>query len=83
MLVDLENATTIANSSYPQGIIQSVVDYRGVWLFKIFTDDPDEGIWDPFFSVDQKTGVFSEFSPMDDGNIFEINALFMAAEKTN
>lgn len=83
MLVDLENATTIANSSYPEGKIQSVIDYNGVWLFKIFTDDPDEGMWDPFFSVNQKTGVFSDFSIMDDGNIFEITALFMAAEKTN
>jgi len=83
MLIDLENAAAIATSSYPKGKIQSVIDYHGVWLFKIFTDDPDEGIWDPFFSVNQKTGVFEEFSPMDDGNIFEITALFKAAEKTN
>lgn len=83
MLIELEKATIIATSNYPQGNIQAVIDYREVWLFQIFTDDPDEGIWDPFFSVDQKTGKFEEFSVMDDGNPFEINALFLAAKKIN
>jgi hypothetical protein len=80
-MLSLEEATKIAQEGYPNSTIQSVIDYRQVWLFQIFTDDPMEGMWAPFFSVDKKTGEFRDFSVMDDGNIFEISALFL--EKQN
>ena len=41
-------------------------DYKGKWLFSVFTDDDIEGQLDTFYAIDQSTGEFSGFSILDD-----------------
>lgn len=53
-----------------------MADYKEKYIFVIFTDDPDEGIFDPFYSVDKETGEFSDYSIFEDGNPNDIMKKF-------
>lgn len=76
MLSDAD-ATILAKRNLPGRELSKPVPYRGLFLF-IATDpnDPDEGDFDPFYSVNQSTGEFKEFSVITDGDITEIADLF-------
>lgn len=45
--------------------IASAIDYKGMYLFIAYRDDPLEGRFDPFFSVNPANGKFKDFSPQD------------------
>jgi hypothetical protein len=79
MPLNLDDATQIVNREFPDGKIQKSIDYEGKFIFQIFTDDPLEGELDPFYSVDQNTGEFSDFSIMTDGDPVKIGDLFLKA----
>ena len=70
-----DQAAVIINKQIPNGKIQGFVDYKGLYIFKVFTDDPFEGTFDPFYSVDQNTGEFKEFSVLN-GDGSNVIALF-------
>lgn len=76
MLKTIEEATQIVKKNLPKGKIQAVVWYRGLYLFMVFREDPFEEEVDPFYSIDQQTGEFKEFSLFTDGNINEVLFLF-------
>lgn len=76
MLNELE-ATKIIRDIFPDSRIDKPIDYRGVFVFPVFGDDPLEGGLDPFFSVDQKTGEVRDFSIITDGDPKEIDAKFL------
>ena len=46
----------------------------------VFFSDPDEGIFDPFYSVDKTTGEVAKFSVFTDGDFDDIQDLFMIAQ---
>jgi len=79
MPINLDQAAAIVKKEFPEGKIQKYIDYKGKFIFQIFTEDPLEGELDPFYSVDQNTGEFSDFSILTDGNTAEITSLFMKA----
>lgn len=78
---DLTAAEKIVRDNLPDGTIQKWVEYRGLYLFQVFNADPIEGTLDPFFSVNQQTGEFRDFSIITDGNIDEISALFSSSQE--
>lgn len=80
-MLSLEEATSIVNKAIPNGKIQSSVVYRNLYLFIVFTDNIGEEEMDPFYSVDQETGAFSDFSIIEDGDMSEIIPLFEAAQQ--
>ena len=81
MQLSIEEAKKIAQKNYPDGYIRSVVVYNGLYILKIFNDDPDEGIMDPFFSVHPDTGEFKGFSVLSrDVDMTELARLFKIAE---
>lgn len=82
-MISLDEATKIIKVELPFGKIQAVVVYENLYIFQVFGEDPDEGIMDPFFSVNKETGEFKEFSILTDGKITEINQLFVDAKKNN
>ena len=55
------DATAVINKNISGADIQGLIEYQNLYVFKVFTDDPDEGQFDPFYSVDQETGTFAEF----------------------
>lgn len=57
--------------------IRPPIKYRNIYIFQVFTSDPDEGGFDPFFSVNQETGELRDFSVVADGDINEITKLFL------
>ena len=75
-----KQATQIVEGFLPGWKIQSYVEYKDLYLFKVFNDDPYEGEMDPFFSVNKKTGEFLDFSIFTDGDMSELEPLFAAAE---
>lgn len=79
MLSEIE-AKKIVSDNLPEGLVQSFISYEDVYIFKVFFDDPLEGQWDPFFSVNKKTGELRDFSILTDGDISEITELFMKKE---
>lgn len=81
MPTDLEKATEIVNQQLPGWDIQAVVEYQNLFLFQVFSQEPEEEEMDPFFSVNKETGEFRDFSIITDGDTAEIARLFLAAKK--
>lgn len=81
MLSELE-ASGIIKAVFPNSSIEKPIEYRGVFLFQVFGDDPLEGDQDPFFSVNQKTGEIRDFSVITDGNPKEIEEKFLLLKKS-
>lgn len=79
MPINLNQAIQIVKKEYPDGKIQRYIDYKGKFIFQIFNEDPLEGQMDPFYSVDQNTGEFSDFSIITDGDTETIASLFQQA----
>ena len=79
-MLNEKQAAAIIAKKIPKGTIQNVIDYRGLFIFQVFIEDPFEEDMDPFYSVNKQTGEFKEFSIITDGDITEVTALFMAAK---
>jgi hypothetical protein len=75
-----DEAAKIVKQEHPLGKIQSWVEYKNLYLFKVFRNDPAEERMDPFFSVNKNTGEFRSFSIIHDGDISEVTALFEKAD---
>jgi len=78
-MLDIKEATKIVEKNLPTGKIEKVINYRNLYIFQVFVNSPGEYGLDPFYSVDQSTGEFSDFSIITDGDPQEISALFMRA----
>lgn len=77
-MLSSEMATMIVqkNLSYDMAI-QTFIEYKDLYIFQVFSPDPEEGEYDPFYSVHKETGKFQEFSLITDGDISEISNLFL------
>lgn len=82
-MLSIKQAINIAKKKYPQGNIESLIVYNGLYVFKIINDDELEGDMDPFYSVDIMSGEFRDFSIITDGNIAEITKLFLESDILN
>lgn len=79
-MLSLEEATKKLLKVFPNGKIKASIEYRDLFVFQMFVFRPLETEWDPFYSVNKITGELRDFSVIEDGNIGEINALFMKAK---
>lgn len=75
-MLKLNQAIDIIKKNIPDGKIQLAIEYNGLYVFQVFTDDEFEGQMDPFYSVNKETGEFSDFSIITDGDISELMDLF-------
>lgn len=82
-MLSIQEATRVIKKNLPKGSVQSSITYGNLFVFQVFHDDPDEGMMDPFFSVDKTSGEFAEFSILTDGNPVEIMNLFLEAQKSS
>lgn len=76
-MLSVSQAINIVKKYIPQGSIQSAIEYNGLYVFMVFDNDELEGQMDTFYSVDIQTGEFRDFSIITDGDISEINNLFL------
>lgn len=79
-MIDIVEAEGIVRQTFPEATIPSFISYKDVFVFMVFFSDPDEGILDPFYSVDKTTGEVAEFSVLTDGDFDEIQDLFIIAQ---
>ena len=79
-MIDLVEAERIIKQEFPEATIPSFISYGNVFVFMVFSSDPDEGIFDPFYSVDKTTGEVAEFSVLTDGDFDDIQNLFIIAQ---
>lgn len=77
----LADAIEIVKNNLPNGRILKYVVYRELFVFLVIGDSPEEGMFDPYYSVNQKSGEFSEFSVFTDCEDFEILDLMAEAEE--
>jgi hypothetical protein len=63
----------------PDRVPHKIITYNNLFLILAPSTDPDEGAWDPYFSVDPNTGEARDYSIYQDGNAREINDLFLQA----
>lgn len=75
-MLDINQAIDVVKSKIPDGFINSAIEYNGLYVFMVFSDDELEGQMDSFYSVDIQTGEFRDFSIITDGDISEISNLF-------
>ena len=72
-MLSMSDAEKVLLKNRPAGSeIKGKTLHEGKYLFIAHWPDPLEGTLDPFFSVDAKTGEFSDFSPQDYNNPREI-----------
>lgn len=81
-MLDISEATAIIKNAMPNGTIQEIVPHADLYIAQVFTDDQLEGQWDPFYSVNRKTGEFLEFPLLTTPDKAEIISLFMKAKST-
>lgn len=62
----------------PDRVPQKIITYNGLYLIFAIADS-DEGLWDPYFSVDPNTGETRDYSIYQDGKAREIISLFQNA----
>lgn len=60
-------ARSIVKQKLPGWKISKVVSYKGLYIFLMLEDGLEEG-FDPFYSVNQKTGKFAEYPVVDLSN---------------
>lgn len=75
------DATNLLKRVFPTSKINSPISYKGLYVFQVFSSDPDEGQYDPFMSVNQTTGEIKDFSVITDGNINDITNLFLKQKR--
>lgn len=80
-MLNEQAATAIVMKAFPKDQISRPISYKGLFVFQVISSDPDEGGWDPFFSVNQDTGELKEFSVITDGDINVITNLFLKLDK--
>lgn len=80
-MVDISEAEKIVLENLPGGRIAKHIEYKNLFVFQVFRDDPLEGDWDPFYSVNRDTKEFSDFSIILAGDLNELTQLFMSAEE--
>jgi hypothetical protein len=80
-MLDIDAAKKALLAKEPTVTIQDYIVYRNVFLFRVRFASIHEADYDPFFSVDQRTGAVSDFSVLVDGDLDEITALFMQNQK--
>lgn len=59
---------------------EKIIVFNGLYLILApVKDDPIEGNFDPFYSVDMETGAVRDYSLFQDGKAKEIDLLFQKA----
>ena len=76
-----KQAELIVRKNLPNGKIATSIEYGDLYVFQVFIDDPQEGGYDPYYSVNSKTKEFRDFSIITDGDMEELMDLFMEAQK--
>ena len=66
-MITEDMARSIVKQKLPGWKISKVVRYKGLYIFLMLEDGPEEGL-DPFYSVNQKTGKFAEYPVVDLSN---------------
>lgn len=75
-------ATAVIRRGLPNRRIEPPIEYKDLYIFQAYDDsDPEEGFYDPFFSVNKTTGELREFSVITDGNAHEISAKFIKKQR--
>lgn len=80
-MLSATEAIKVVKDNLPNGVINSYISYKDLYVFQVFTDDVEEEEYDPFFSVRKSDGFFSDFSPVADGNLSEITDMFLNHRK--
>lgn len=74
-------AEALIQQAIPDGKIQVGIFYRDLFVFIVFTSDPDEGEMDPFYSVNPVTKEVRDFSPWLHGDFDEVMDAFDKARE--
>lgn len=78
-MLSSDEALAKLKATAPNREPQKIITYNDLYLILAPSTDPDEGLWDPFFSVDMSTGATRDYSIYQDGKSREIMALFQNA----
>lgn len=82
MSVTMVEASRILEKNLPDRKIVCAIEYEGEYLFIAHGTDPLEGRFDPFFSVNKRTGYFRDFSPQDFSDPLDVlSRLSLAADR--
>ena len=73
-------AIKIIREYFPKGKIKKYIEYKDLFVFQIFMDDPLEGDYDPFYSINRKTSEVEGFALFKPGVFEEVMTLFDSAK---
>lgn len=80
-MLNVSEATAIAAKAFKLPDILPPVQYQDLYIFRVFSADPDEGDFDPYYSVDWNTGELKPYSMMR-GDSLAIGRLFLEQERS-
>lgn len=76
MQINLRQAIEIVRKQLPGAKIEANITYHYLYIFRVTRNEPGEENMDPFYSVDQRTGEFRDFSILTDGDGSQVVDLF-------
>lgn len=82
-MLSVEEAVKIVQANLPGCGVKKYIDYKEVFVFQVFLDDPLEGTCDPFYSVNKETSAFEGFALFAPGVFSEVMQLFTTAKNYN
>lgn len=66
MLSEADAIKIVKDRFSEESVISQPVLYKGLYVFRIYSEVSDAGVLDPFFSVNRETGEFRDFSVITD-----------------
>ena len=80
MLSEKEAKAAVAKED-PDAKIVDIFWYNSLYLVRIQHPSPAEADWDPFYSVNPKTGEVAEFSVITDGDPMAIMQAYQKSKQ--
>lgn len=65
-MYDLKHAIAQIKINMPYGNVKAYAELNTKFVFLVMDDDPLEGDFDPYYSIDKNTGVMHGFSMFTD-----------------
>jgi len=80
MLSEEEAKAAVAKED-PEAKVVDAFWYNNLYLVRVEHPNPSEANWDPFYSVNPKTGKVAEFSVMEDGDPMAIAQAYQKSKQ--
>lgn len=75
-MLNIKDALSIIHKNIPNGAVHLAAKYKDEYIFSVYYNDAIEGMMDPYYAVNSKTGKFKELAVGKDATPLELVLAF-------